>query len=390
MSSATLRVAVVHAYYSSRQPSGENIVVDMQVDALRRAGHEVEVFARRTDELESARLFPVASGIRAATNRGASPRKAIEQFQADIVHVHNLFPTYGRTWTQHFSSRLVTTLHNYRPICPAATLHRDGRSCTLCPDSGSALSAVRHSCFKGSRTQSIPVALGTRFQNDPLLTNAARVITLNDDMLERYAVTGVPRERLVTVPNFVDAPQAPGRHDGGFWLYVGRLTEDKGVAELVDAWPDGPVLKVVGSGPLEELLARTAGPTVELVGQLSHDEVRALLGAAQGLFFPSLWPEGLPTVYLEALAAGLPVVAWPQSIVGTLVAGQGTGFVTSGVVADDIARAGTAFPALSDHCRTVFDTTYTEAAWVAAIERVYADVLRDPSPGAAGAHRMPL
>jgi hypothetical protein len=93
-----LRIAVVHSYYSSRQPSGENVVVDLQIDALHRAGHEVELIARRTGDLEPARTYPVAAALRVASGRGASPRDRIAAFEPDVVHVHNLFPNWGRRW----------------------------------------------------------------------------------------------------------------------------------------------------------------------------------------------------------------------------------------------------------------------------------------------------
>ncbi|MDP3894588.1 glycosyltransferase, partial [Nocardioides sp.] len=99
--------------------------------------------------------------------------------------------------------------------------------------------------------------------------------------------------------------------------------------------------------------------------------VRELMASARGLFFPSLWPEGLPTVYLEALAAGLPVVASPHSVVGGLVRSEGTGFVASGSVADDIERAEAEFPRMMAGCRAVYDARYTEAAWLAAVDDLY-------------------
>jgi len=375
----SLRIAVVHSYYSNRVPSGENVVVDLQVAALRRAGHDVRVMSRHQEDEEQARLYPLRAALRAATNRGAGPVDEIDAFDPDIVHVHNLFPNFGRTWVQKYSSRLVATLHNYRPLCSAATLFRDGAPCTLCPDQHNARHSVQFGCFKDSRIATVPVAIGMRFERDPLLASAARIITLNDDMRLQYSAVGVPADKLATVPNFVAAEGDVGQHagdaEGDFWLFVGRLSDDKGILPLVRDWPDGPRLKVVGSGPLETELAQAAGPNVELLGQRPHHEVLDLLGSARGLFFPSLWPEGLPTVYLEALAAGLPIVAWPQSIVGKLVARDGTGFVTSGSVAADIVRADSEFDMLGAHCRAVFQKQYTEDAWVEAIEGVYADVL---------------
>lgn len=366
-----LRVAVVHGYYSNRMPSGENVVVDLQVAALRAAGHTVEVFARHQEEVEGARTYPVQAALRAATGRGYDPADAIDAFAPDVVHVHNLFPNFGRTWVRRYAGRLVATLHNYRPICPAATLYRDGARCTLCPDGRSARPAVRYACYKDSRLATVPVALGTRFAADPLLAAADRVLVLNDDMRGHYQAVGVPAERLVTVPNFVSDPGAPGRHDGGFWLFVGRFSEEKGILPLVRRWPAGHRLRLVGSGPLEEAIRSEGTAGVELLGQLPNAEVRRLLGEATGLVFPSLWPEGLPTIYLEALAAGTPVLASPESIVGSLVADEGTGLVSTGAVADDLNRAAAAFPALHERCRASYEARYTETAWVAAIEQVY-------------------
>lgn len=374
-----MRIAVVHSYYSNRVPSGENVVVDLQVGALQRAGHDVRVISRHQEEVERSRSYPAVTAVGVATNRGPRPVDEIDRFDPDIVHVHNLFPNFGRSWAARYSARLVTTVHNYRPLCAAATLLRDGEPCTLCPERHSALPALRHRCFKGSRVATLPVALGMRFDRDPLLAAAVRIIAINDDMRSRYAAMGLPEQRIVTVPNFTSAAPSPGTHRGDqhgrFWLFVGRISHEKGILPLVRDWPNGPRLKVLGCGPLDEELHRIARPNVELLGHRSPAEVRRLMGAASGLFFPSIWPEGLPTVYLEALAAGLPVIAGARSIVGQLVERDGTGILMSGSVADDISRADAEFPALIAHCRNVYQKFYTEEAWLNAMQDVYGQVL---------------
>lgn len=369
-----MRIALVHGYYSSRVPSGENVVVDLQANALRRAGHTVAVFGRRQDEVEQQFGYGLVTAARVASGRGPSPGAALDAFNPDIVHVHNLFPNFGRRWVHRYADRVVATLHNYRPICPAATLFRDGHDCTECPDAASALPALRHACFKDSRVATLPMVLGTRFAQDPLLASAVRVVTLNDGMAAQYAAAGVSPDRLVTVPNFVPRSTAPSPHDGDFWVFVGRLAAEKGIERLLAAWPAGRRLLVVGSGPLDAECRRIAGGEVEFLGQLTSPEVHVLLGRARGLVFPSTWREGLPTVYLEALAAGLPVLAYPESVVGELVAAEGTGSVVSGDLGTALERAETTFPALRDHCRSVYDARYTEAAWLQAMQIVYDEV----------------
>jgi len=368
------RIAVVHGYYSSRVPSGENVVVDLQVAALREAGSDVEVYSIAQDEAEQASLYPLRAAARAMTGRGPAP--AFEHFDPDVVHVHNLFPNFGRRWVRRHGGKLVATLHNFRPICPAATLFRDGGSCTECPDSGSAWPALRHGCYKSSRVATAPVALGTRMAADPVLSSAARLIVLSDIMRDHYAAVGVDPARMVRVPNFVvddgDAPCDAADRSG--WVYVGRLTPEKGIDRLVAQWPADQRLVVLGDGPLLPALRATATPGVEFRGSVTPQEVRGVVARARGLVFPSLWPEGLPTVYLEALAAGTPVLASPESVVGSLVALEGTGAVMSGDLSRDLADANRNFGVLAGRCRSVFTENYSQGAWLRAIGHVYDDV----------------
>lgn len=372
-----LRITVVHGYYSSRVPSGENVVVDLQIAALRAAGHEVQVVARRQDEVETVRAYGAKTALRVATGRGYDPSHEIDEFAPDIVHVHNLFPNFGRAWVAGYADRLVATLHNFRPICVAATLFRDGAECTECPDSGSSLPALRHRCFKDSVLATLPVVAGARMSHDPLLRHARQLIVLNDVMQAHYEAAGVRPDALSVVPNFVDAGRGPVSSGSGPWMFAGRLAPEKGIVELLEQWPVGAPLTIVGDGPLMPRVRELAGPLVDVRGAVSGAEVRSLLADARGLVFPSLWPEGLPTVYLEALSAGTPVLASSRSVVGTLVAHSGTGAVMTADLQTDLKAAEAGFPQLRAHCRRVFEDRYSSAAWLAAVEDLYAGVVRE-------------
>ena len=155
-----MRIAVVHSFYSG-QPSGENEAVRDQVRALRAAGHDVDLFAAHTDELAGDRLYPLRAALRVATGRGASPLSRLRAHAPDVVHVHNLFPNFGRSWVCEWDGPLIATLHNYRPLCARATLYREGAECTRCPD-GERWAGLRYGCYRDSRAATLPLALAGR------------------------------------------------------------------------------------------------------------------------------------------------------------------------------------------------------------------------------------
>lgn len=369
---ASLRVAVVHSFYTAKQPSGENTVVTQQVDALRRAGYSVELFARHTDhEQARTRLYPVKAAATVATGHGPHPIGDLTEYRPDIVHVHNLFPNFGRSWVPRWSGPLVATLHNFRPLCSAGTFFRDGHVCTECLDAHSSRPAVQHGCYRDNRLATVPVAMGQKFADDPVLQRADHLIVLSDLAKELYAKAGVPVERMSVMSNFLDEPGDVG--PGGFdWVFVGRLSPEKGVLEMVREWPESQPLRIVGTGPLQEEVERAAaGKSVRLLGQLSPAEVREQLRTARGLVFPSRCFEGFPMTYLEALSAGTPVLAWEPNSVAGMVQRDGTGQVVEEPLSQALAQATTTFPSLRQHCRETFDRQYAEAAWVRRLRAVY-------------------
>lgn len=368
-----MRVLVVHSYYTSTQPSGESRVVDQQVAALQDAGFEVFLHARRTDDYLHSFLYPAKAAATVATGMGdGGVLRAIEGLAPDVVHVHNLFPNFGRRWAARAGAPLVATLHNFRPICPAGTLFRDGRVCTDCLDSRSARPAVQHSCYRDHRVHTLPLAISTKFDQDPVLIGAERLVVLSERMRGLYSRAGVPAEKMTVVPNFLPDGEDCGPGDGGdYWLFVGRLSHEKGVDDLVRRWPAGRRLVVAGSGPLANELAKMGRAGVELVGSVPSARVQELMAGARGLLFSSKWFEGFPLVYLEALAAGTPVLSWEPSTVASMVSADGTGLVGGPDLESDLDQADRAFGDLRAHCRQIFEARYTQDAYVASIRSIY-------------------
>ena len=368
----------MHSFYSSRQPSGENVVVDAQVASLREEGIDVQLVAARTDELETKTLYKPRTAMNVATGLGASPLAQLKDFEPDIVHVHNLFPNWGTSWLEHWKGPLVATAHNFRPVCAAGTLFRDGKVCTLCPDT-SVLAGIKHSCYRDSKIATAPLAIRSRkgVRGDRLLSRADRVILLSKRAESLYVGFGLDPERTSVIPNFVeDIGFTPDTPPGGAWVYIGRLTEEKGIANLVKHWPDDETLVVHGDGPLRAQIESEAlvRPNVHYVGQLGHAGVPGALAAAKGLVFPSEWAEGLPLVYAEALASGRAVVAKAGNSAADDVAVSGTGVVFDSWndLGWALSRASSELLQLGAGARKRYMSAYTRSTWVEATLAAYA------------------
>jgi glycosyltransferase involved in cell wall biosynthesis len=376
-----LRLALVHSFYSSRQPSGENTQVQAEEDALRQAGVDVALIAARSDELEGEPLYRVRSAGRVATGWGASPLAAIEAFDPDVVHVHNLFPNLGRRWVRRIEVPLVVTLHNYRFACVSGSLFRAGRLCTDCPD-GTGWAALRHRCYRGSLAATLPVALGQRGgpSADPVLARAARILCLSTRQRRMLEAAGLASQRLVDwasfLPEGLDPGIAPARRSG--CLFVGRLSAEKGVLELVRSWTGHTPLVVAGGGPLVDDVRRAAsGRSVTVLGPLDRPAVLAHMARSAVLVIPGMTPEvAAPLCYIEALASGLPVIARRASDLGSTVSTDGVGAVVDdvGQVPDTAARLARD-ATLSARCRAVYEARYTEQAWRRRALDLYTDLV---------------
>lgn len=385
-----MRVALLHSFYSSAQSSGENVAVAAQAESLARAGHEVLVLGRRTDDEERLPGYKAKAAWRTLTNRGPNPAERLAAFAPDVVHVHNTVPNIGTTWVDSWRGPIVHTLHNFRPLCSNGLLFRDGHLCTECPD-GRPWAAVEHGCYRDSRLASLPIAVRNAggLADNPLLRRSDALVVLSTFARSTYVRYGVPESRLRQVPNGVSQVHsrvAPVRSGAG-WIAVGRLRAEKGMAELVAAWPRGERLDIAGDGPLRSELERRIGAResqdIRLLGQLDAVELRRRLPEYRGLVFSSLGPEAAaPLVVIEALEAGIPVAIIDTSPHAPELVGLGVASTvrTDGPGIDpdslnrvlDWVRYGN--DALRLRCRSVYEQYFTEADWVERITQVYDEV----------------
>ncbi|MFB7594997.1 glycosyltransferase [Streptomyces sp. NPDC056160] len=318
-----MHVLVVHNRYASAQPSGENKVVDQEVALLRGAGHRVEVFERRSDDI-AARSLPGKAAVpllvpwNPAVRAELAARLRTER--PDVVHVHNVFPLLSPAVLAACADAgvpAVATLHNYTQVCPPGTLQRDGRPCAECVGAAP-LPAVRHGCYRGSRLATVPLAVSLSVNRRRWWSGVERFFCISAAQREVLVRAGMPSERLAVKHNFVPDPAVRRSGSGEHLLYLGRLAEAKGVRLLMAAWDEiaadggaGVPLVIAGAGPLEpEVTAWAAGrDDVRYVGLYDAAQCRQAVARSVAVVAPSTWLEAFGLVVVEAMAAGVPAVA---------------------------------------------------------------------------------
>ncbi|HEX2356253.1 MAG TPA: glycosyltransferase [Micromonosporaceae bacterium] len=316
-----MKVVVAHNRYREALPSGENNIVDEEMVQLAAAGVEVVPFLRSSDEIATLSpagkaLLPVSPIYAPRAQRDLAD--LIRRHKPDVVHLHNPYPLLS-PWVVRTAHRhgvpVVQTVHNYRQVCSSGLYYRDGGVCHDCRGRFLGVPAVVHRCYRGSRAQSAVMAT-TLAVHRPTWRSVDRFIALTSAIADHLRDYGIPDERIVVKPNAVADPGPPPESPGEGFLFVGRLSPEKGLGLLLDAWrahPDGSLgaLRIVGDGqlrPLAEAAAASRGD-VAYTGPTDREGVLAAMRAAAVVVVPSTWHEPLPTVVIEALANGRPVLA---------------------------------------------------------------------------------
>ncbi|BBM69084.1 glycosyl transferase family 1 [Rhodothermus marinus] len=341
-----IRVLIVHNYYT--QPGGEDAVFEAEKTLLERMGHEVIPFVEDNARLNG--VNPLRAAVNAVWSRESQERirQFIRERKPDVAHFHNTFLMISPA--AYYACKeegmpVVQTLHNYRLICPGALLMREGRVCEECVGRAVPWPGVLHGCWRGSRLQtSVVAAMLTLHRAMKTWTEQVDCyIALTEFARRKFIEGGLPAEKIVVKPNFVDPDPGMGKHEGNFALFVGRLSPEKGVRTILQAWRllEGVPLKVVGDGPLraeiEAFVRREGLEQVEVLGRRPREEVFRLMQEARVLVFPSEWYEGFPMTIAEAFACGLPVIASRLGAIAEIVEEGRTGLLFNPGSPEDLA-----------------------------------------------------
>lgn len=354
-------------------------------------GHQVQVFERHSDDIRRQRTLGLLRGAVATPWSVVSARgmrRTVAQFRPHVVHAHNTFPLISPSvFPAAKGAARVLTLHNYRLFCSAGIPMRSGKVCTDCLDQHSVWPALRHGCYRNSRIATLPLAAGIALHRarGTWSRDVEAFIALSEFQRERLVAAGLPAERVYVKPNFFPGSPvvAPLTQRVRRVVFVGRLSEEKGAGDLVDAWTawgaDAPELIVVGDGPLLAALQTRCARlrNVRLLGQVDSAQAQGLIAESLLLVLPSRCYEGFPMVLRESFAFGTPSLVSDLGPLPSMVAsGAGLTF-QAGNTADLLLQLKRAWSdeallqRMSVAARVAFERLYTEEANYLTLMAIY-------------------
>ena len=350
-----LRILMVHNHYLVR--GGEDVSFEAEVELLRGGGHEVETYVRENEEIQSLGKLRAAAGSIWSRQSRRKVSAILSGRKFDVMHVQNSFPlispsVYGAARAAGVA--VVQTLRNFRPLCAAAVLMREGRNCEDCVGKAVGWNGIRHRCYRGSVLGSAVVTGMNAFHRARATygREVDRFIVASDLVRRKFVAGGFPEHRLRVKPNVMpDLPDLGAGPRKRRAIFVGRLSAEKGVRPAIEAWLRASLeipLLVVGSGPLEdELRERARGnPAISFAGRLPIEETCRLIAESEILLLPTQCYETFGRTVLEAYAMATPVITSRGSAPGDLVSDGETGFLVNPSDAEDLAQAVKRFFAL--------------------------------------------
>jgi len=311
-----MKILLIHNSY--KQKGGEDAVFKNEFNLLKSLGFKVDKLLFSNLCIKSAK-DQILTGIYSIYNYKSAKllEDRIKTFKPDIIHIHNWFPLASPSiilTAKKQNIPVVMTLHNFRLICPNALLFRNGKICEKCIDKFFPYPAIFNKCYRNSYLQTLSVSLVT-FTHKVFQTwqKIDKFIALTEFQKNKFLSSSlkIPKEKISVKPNFTKDFGMGFNKRENFFLYVGRLSEEKGIDTLLEAFKNTQfVIKIIGDGNLKHFILKHSQKYKNIIflGYKNKNEVIQYMKKAKALIFPSKCYEGFPTVLVEALSVGTPVI----------------------------------------------------------------------------------
>ena len=358
---------------------------------------QVEYYVKSTANLLSGSLIDKAM-IPWKVLHNAEAARQLRRLQEigrfDLWLVHNVFPALSPSVYDaafQINVPIVQYLHNYRFFCTNGFFLDHGKPCQLCAG-GNYLPALRAACWRESHLVSAWMGLVlTRVRMMDAFNRINRHIAISAAQKALHVKFGFPEDRVDVIHHFFE-PKAPPMDlpKAGYALFLGRLSPEKGVSDLLKAWkrmPAGRQLVIAGDGPELPGLKAEAEilglKNVQFTGFVPREAQDEMWAGAAFLVVPSIWEEPFGMVVLEAWARGRAVVAYAIGALPELVTHEKTGLLVAAHQIEELAVAMERLLADRELQHTLaaegtaeLATRFSKARWLAQIQETFTKTLQ--------------
>lgn len=318
-----MKILFIHNEYQVR--GGEDSVLENEMKLLKDNGHEVLLYSVSNKSITNFYdKIKVFKNVHYSSKQMKLISKFIIKNKPDIVHVHNFFPQITPSVFDACIENnvpVVITLHNFRLICPSAILMHKNKIYEKSLKY-SAYSTIIDKIYKDSYLGTFAVARMIEYHKRKNTWNLKvdQFIALTKFAKSKFLEAGFSSEKISIKPNFCNLSNSTLNQKREGVLFVGRLSEEKGIHVLLESWKKMKVkLKIIGDGPLLDKVKNCNNKYIEYLGFMKQEDIFSEMKKSSFLVFPSTWYEGFPMVILESFANGLPVVASNLGSMGEII-----------------------------------------------------------------------
>jgi glycosyltransferase involved in cell wall biosynthesis len=380
-----MKALIIHCTYKVK--GGEDTVVEEEIKLLQSFGITVNLllFDNSKNSLLKFLLSPfnIFSYIKT--------KRKIRQFKPDVVHIHNLHYAASASViyaVKKFRIPIVITLHNYRLICPSGILFFNDKPFFNSLHQKFPWSAVRKGVYRNSVILTFWLSISMQLHRLLGTWNyCERFIVLSNNAKEvfMHSSFGVNKKKFVIKSNFFAANIKPSYKKNDYFLYAGRLNEEKGIKILLKAFAHSSFrLKIAGQGPLEDKVINYCShfPNLEFKGSLQKKNVLELMQNCTALVFPSIWLEGMPLTIIEAFACGMPVISSRTGVMSDMITDRYNGILFEPGNENDLLKALHYWDALTEfekkvyskNARKTYELNYSPAINAKQLLSIYDEV----------------
>lgn len=312
-----MRLLLVHNF--SRDFNGEDAFFNSLADLLRKKNEIVSIYTKNNNSINRrvSTYLSLAKNISYSSDTYRDIARLVKYAKPDIAHIHNIYPLISPSVYYALNDNsvpMVQTIHNYRLLCPGIYLYKKGMVCTQCIGKKFKHYSVLNGCYRRNILSSLIFSYVLYANMDKAAYDKiSRIVfptrfcaDLHKDHLK------IPKNKIDIVPYFVNKQiMERVQPKGKYFLYAGRLSEEKGILQLLDIFQSLPQIRliVIGKGPLQSMARKFSKYKNILFENFSDQErVYAYMKGAIATVIPSLWYEVLPMVMLESFAQGTPVI----------------------------------------------------------------------------------